>query len=119
MSVNESPSAIAINCRTAAGCDESIPPPPPRWGAAARLTMSRSRGRQRERQGLAVAAGAQRVVGADRLLERDGDRLVGGRGGPCLQQGRAGGAADGREGAAAVGLQRLRQRERAVDELAR
>src|SRR3954453_4589827 len=39
----------------------------------------RRRGRQRERQRLAVGAGAQRVGGADRLLERDPDRVVGAR----------------------------------------
>ena len=38
---------------------------------------SRSRRRQRQRQRLGVAAGPQRVVGGDRLLEADRDRVVG------------------------------------------
>ncbi len=54
---------------------------------------------------LAVGPRTQRVVGADGLLERDRHLLVGGRGGPRLDDAQA--------------LQRLGQRERAVDQLAR
>ena len=48
------------------------------WASA----TSRVRRRERERQRLAVAAGAQRVGGADVLLERDRHRVVGDRRGP-------------------------------------
>ena len=44
----------------------------------------RARGGQRERQRLAVRPGAQRLVGADALRERELHRLVGGRPGPRL-----------------------------------
>ena len=62
-------------------------------------------GRQRERQRLAVGAGAQRLVGADRLLEGDRHRVVGHRRVPGRLRERD--------------LQRLGQRERAVGQPAR
>ena len=66
--------------------------------------------RKREHQRLAVTAGSQRVGGADRLLELDRHGLVAGRGGPGL---------DRRGQRLTGGLQRLRQCERPVDQLAR
>ena len=42
----------------------------------------RGRGAEREGDGLGVGAGAQRVVGADVLLERDRHRVIGDRAGP-------------------------------------
>src|SRR5262249_24817808 len=63
----------------------------------------RIRRRQREGQDLRVAAGAQRVIRADRLLEAERHHVIGDRRIPGLRH-----AAD---------LQRLRQRERAVDEV--
>ena len=65
--------------------------------------LGRRRG-QRERQRLAVRARAQRVGRADVLPERDRHRVVGDRRGPGRLRERD--------------LQRLRQRERAVDQVA-
>src|SRR3954454_22959640 len=48
-----------------------------------RPTTSRCRGRQRERERLAVAAGTQRLRGADVLPEGDRHRVVGHRGAPA------------------------------------
>ena len=88
--------------RSVAGATESEP--------------SRRRRREREGQRLRVGAGAQRVAGADRLPERDRRRVVGDRLRPGPQRDRGRHAADGQELAATAGPQRLRQRERAVDE---
>ena len=64
-----------------------------RLGGGARRTVPadpgpvlRRRRRQRERQRLAVGARAQRVVGADRLLELDRHRVVGDRAGVGQQR---------------------------------
>ena len=73
------------------GCPRSASPslsPRPRWvpsrppssttraGTSSRSRRLRVRRRQGERQRLAVGAGPQRVVGVDRLLERDRHRVV-------------------------------------------
>src|SRR3954454_19754389 len=84
----------------------------------------RVRRRQRERQRLAVRPRAQRVVGADRLLELERDRVIGHgrrvrqqvqrrrrRAAVVVCRARVGGVAR-------PGLQRLRQAERAVDQVA-
>ena len=64
----------------------------PRPGADAPdlgINRLRSGRRQRERQRLAVRPGAQRVIGADRLLERDRRLVVGDRAGVRLDHAQA------------------------------
>ena len=70
-SCSSSSSARLRGQRGGRGARRTIPAGPP--------PLLRRRRRQRERQRLAVGAGAQRVVRADRLLERHRHRLVGRR----------------------------------------
>ena len=84
-----------------------------RGAAAPRTPCLRSSRAQREGQRLAVAARPQALVGADRLLERDRLRVVAHRRRPARQRRRVARPADGR----AVGQQRLREREAAVDQV--
>src|SRR3954468_1271275 len=72
----------------------SAVPVAPARGRRPRVARLRRRGREGEGQRLGVGAGAQRVVGADVLAERDGDRVVGDRARPRLEQRRRSGAAD-------------------------
>src|SRR6201999_3038873 len=85
------PKETSPRVQTCAGAAGFLSPPQP----ASRTTSAPSRslvvlpcnglrvgGGQRERQGLAVRPGAQRVVVADVLAERDVDRVVGDRGRP-------------------------------------
>ena len=79
---------------------------------------------ERERQRLAVRARAERVVRVDALAEAERERVVGDRPAPGQQVQRRGRRADvvvrgaGVGGVAGAGLQRLRQEERAVDQMA-
>src|SRR3954453_3842364 len=80
----------------------------------------RGRRRQREGQRLGIGAGTQRVIRRDRLLEADLHRVVGHLAVVGLQRGGRRGAANGGVGAGrrAGGLDGLRERERAVDQVA-
>ena len=113
---SSSGSSTSSGCAPGSTCCRSrngTPWPRTSWPRRRSVLLRRSRA-QREGQRLAVAAGPQALVGADRLLERDRLRVVADRRRPARQRRRVARPADGR----AVDQQRLREREAAVDQVA-
>ena len=115
------PSLMTDECLAAR---RAVASSPRRDRDARRPKCLRLRRGQREGQRLAVRARSQRVRGADRLAELERDRVVGDRPAPRQQVQRRRRRADVVVRRAGVGrvarprLQRLRQRERAVDQVA-